>query len=125
MASYIDRGNIGNAKAAGMNDEIGITSDDYAWLITIYYIAYIAFHWVSKYALRSGLKVRTLLTIPICRLFSSGKLLIFRSGLPHSASVLAVPASSKLLATTGVDSWLLVSSLVYLRPASPPVSPCS
>ena len=54
MASYIDRGNIGNAKAAGMNDELGITSDDYAWLITIYYIAYIAFHWVSRYALCWG-----------------------------------------------------------------------
>lgn len=53
MASYVDRGNIGNAKTAGMTDELKITSDEYAWLITIYYIAYIAFHWVCKRPLPS------------------------------------------------------------------------
>jgi hypothetical protein len=45
--SYIDRGNIGNAYTAGMGMEWGITSDQYSWLVTAYYISYIAFHWVN------------------------------------------------------------------------------
>ncbi|KAL4881369.1 major facilitator superfamily domain-containing protein [Aspergillus karnatakaensis] len=45
MLSYIDRGNIGNAYTAGMGEDWGITSSHYSWIITAYYIAYIAFHW--------------------------------------------------------------------------------
>ncbi|KAL4949480.1 major facilitator superfamily domain-containing protein [Aspergillus filifer] len=45
MLSYIDRGNVGNAYTAGMGEEWGITSNEYSWIITAYYIAYIAFHW--------------------------------------------------------------------------------
>ena len=47
LVSYIDRGNIGNAYTAGMGSEWGITSDDYAWVVTTLYIGYIAFHWVG------------------------------------------------------------------------------
>ncbi|KAH7038367.1 major facilitator superfamily domain-containing protein [Microdochium trichocladiopsis] len=46
MVSYIDRGNIGNAYTAGMGKEWGINSDDYSWIVTAYYLAYIAFHWL-------------------------------------------------------------------------------
>lgn len=46
ILSYIDRGNIGNAKTAGMTTDLKINSNQYAWLISIYYIAYICFHWV-------------------------------------------------------------------------------
>ncbi|CAH0023694.1 unnamed protein product [Clonostachys rhizophaga] len=46
MVSYIDRGNIGNAYTAGMGSEWGITSDQYSWLVTSYYIGYIVFHWL-------------------------------------------------------------------------------
>ena len=45
MLSYIDRGNIGNAYTAGMGEDWGITSNQYSWIITAYYLAYIAFHW--------------------------------------------------------------------------------
>ncbi|KPI37719.1 putative transporter [Cyphellophora attinorum] len=45
LFSYIDRGNIGNAKTAGMTKELRISSSEYGWLISIYYIAYICFHW--------------------------------------------------------------------------------
>lgn len=47
LFSYIDRGNIGNAKTAGMTKELGINSSQYGWLVSMYYIAYICFHWVS------------------------------------------------------------------------------
>lgn len=48
LFSYIDRGNIGNAKTAGMANELKISSNQYSWLVSIYYIAYICFHWVSS-----------------------------------------------------------------------------
>lgn len=44
LVSYIDRGNIGNAYTAEMGKAWGITSDDYSWIVTIYYIAYILFY---------------------------------------------------------------------------------
>ncbi|KAF2160102.1 hypothetical protein M409DRAFT_70639 [Zasmidium cellare ATCC 36951] len=46
LCSFLDRGNVGNAYAAGLGEDLGITSDDYAWLITTYFIAYICFHWL-------------------------------------------------------------------------------
>ncbi|KAL5623772.1 hypothetical protein FOBRF1_003022 [Fusarium oxysporum] len=46
LVSYIDRGNIGNAYTAGMGQAWGITSNDYSWIVTAYYIAYICFHWL-------------------------------------------------------------------------------
>lgn len=45
MLSYIDRGNLGNAYTAGMGAAWGITSNQYSWIITAYYLAYIAFQW--------------------------------------------------------------------------------
>ncbi|RDL34699.1 Uncharacterized protein BP5553_07827 [Venustampulla echinocandica] len=45
LVSFIDRGNIGNAYTAGLGSAWKITSDQYAWIVQIYYIAYICFHW--------------------------------------------------------------------------------
>lgn len=43
MLSYLDRGNIGNAKTAGMTKTLKIKDDKYQWLLTIFYISYITF----------------------------------------------------------------------------------
>ena len=43
LLSFLDRGNIGNAKIAGMDKDLNLSSDDYEWLLTIFYIAYIIF----------------------------------------------------------------------------------
>jgi hypothetical protein len=43
LLSFLDRGNIGNAKIAGMAKDLDLTSDRYEWLLTIFYIAYILF----------------------------------------------------------------------------------
>lgn len=47
MLSYLDRGNIGNAKTAGMNKALGIDDKQYQWLLTIFYISYIVFQWLT------------------------------------------------------------------------------
>jgi MFS family permease len=46
MLSFLDRSNIGNANAAGMSKDLGISDPQYQWLLTIFYIAYIVFEWM-------------------------------------------------------------------------------
>lgn len=41
MLAFLDRGNIGNARIAGMQVELKLNSDRYAWLLNIFYIAYV------------------------------------------------------------------------------------
>ncbi|KAL4881367.1 allantoate permease [Aspergillus karnatakaensis] len=46
LCSYMDRGNIGNAYTAGMGKSWSISSSQYSMIVTVYYIAYICFHWL-------------------------------------------------------------------------------
>ncbi|KAK5163156.1 uncharacterized protein LTR77_010940 [Saxophila tyrrhenica] len=41
ILAYVDRNNIGNAKAAGMTDALGMDDQAYAMLINIFFIAYL------------------------------------------------------------------------------------
>ncbi|KAM0178521.1 hypothetical protein ACHAPF_003544 [Botrytis cinerea] len=43
LLAYLDRSNIGNAKIAGMMDDLHLDSNSYEWLLTIFYISYIVF----------------------------------------------------------------------------------
>ncbi|KAK8236989.1 major facilitator superfamily domain-containing protein [Phyllosticta capitalensis] len=43
LLAFLDRSNIGNAKVAGMNEDLHLDGDDYDWLLTIFYISYIIF----------------------------------------------------------------------------------
>ncbi|KAK5412705.1 hypothetical protein LTR07_005496 [Exophiala xenobiotica] len=43
LLSYLDRSNIGNARIAGMTEDLSLTGDRYDWLLTIFYISYIIF----------------------------------------------------------------------------------
>ncbi|KAI0017959.1 major facilitator superfamily domain-containing protein [Xylariomycetidae sp. FL0641] len=43
MLAFLDRGNIGNAKIAGMEEDLQLTSSKYNWLINIFYITYVLF----------------------------------------------------------------------------------
>lgn len=47
LLAYLDRSNIGNAKIAGMAADLDMTGDDYAWLLTIFYISYICFEFFA------------------------------------------------------------------------------
>jgi hypothetical protein len=38
-----------------MGKDWGITSEDYSWIVTVLYIGYILFHWVSFSALFDAL----------------------------------------------------------------------
>ncbi|KAL1887981.1 hypothetical protein Sste5346_009863 [Sporothrix stenoceras] len=45
--SVLDRSNLGNAKTAGMNADLGISGPQYQWLGTAFYIAYIVFQFTT------------------------------------------------------------------------------
>ncbi|KUI52957.1 hypothetical protein VP1G_00408 [Cytospora mali] len=47
LAAFLDRSNIGNAETAGMSEDLGFNSDQYQWLLTIFYIPYIIFQWLA------------------------------------------------------------------------------
>ncbi|KAK7409275.1 hypothetical protein QQX98_008515 [Neonectria punicea] len=41
ILNYIDRTNIGNAKIAGMQTELELSDDDYAWVLSIFFFGYL------------------------------------------------------------------------------------
>lgn len=43
LLAFLDRSNIGNAKVAGMQEDLSLSDGDYQWLLTIFYISYIVF----------------------------------------------------------------------------------
>ncbi|KAF2083499.1 MFS transporter-like protein, partial [Saccharata proteae CBS 121410] len=47
MLSFLDRSNIGNARIAGLTDDLKLSSAQYEWLLTGFYITYIAFEWLT------------------------------------------------------------------------------
>ncbi|EPS32731.1 hypothetical protein PDE_07691 [Penicillium oxalicum 114-2] len=47
LLAFLDRSNIGNAKIAGLQDDLGLSSSQYEWLLTAFYITYILFEWMT------------------------------------------------------------------------------
>ncbi|KAF8930764.1 hypothetical protein BGZ52_000653 [Haplosporangium bisporale] len=41
LFSFLDRVNIGNAKVAGLEKDIGLTPQEYSWALSIFFIGYI------------------------------------------------------------------------------------
>ncbi|KAI9035833.1 MFS transporter [Aspergillus affinis] len=47
ILSYLDRGNIGNAKTAGLDTDLGLDDQQWAWILYSFYICYILFEWTT------------------------------------------------------------------------------
>lgn len=47
MLSFLDRSNIGNAKVAGLTRDLRLDDSQFEWLLTAFYISYIAFEWMT------------------------------------------------------------------------------
>lgn len=45
--SFLDRSNIGNARIAGLEDDLKLSSKQYEWLLWAFYITYIIFEWMT------------------------------------------------------------------------------
>ncbi|KAL1652178.1 hypothetical protein SLS58_000304 [Diplodia intermedia] len=87
MLSFLDRSNIGNAKIAGMSRDLSLSSDQYEWLLTSFYITYILFEWATLlYRL-----VPPHIYIPLC-VFSWGLIASLQSLSTSFGSLLALRA---------------------------------
>ncbi|EQB54336.1 hypothetical protein GCG54_00007995 [Colletotrichum gloeosporioides] len=49
ILSYLDRGNIGNAKAAGAKSDLQLSDSEWAWVLNSFYIAYVMFEWTNLF----------------------------------------------------------------------------
>lgn len=49
ILSYLDRGNIGNAKAAGAKSDLKLSDSEWAWVLNSFYIAYVVFEWTNLF----------------------------------------------------------------------------
>ncbi|KAK0746669.1 major facilitator superfamily domain-containing protein [Schizothecium vesticola] len=47
MLSFLDRSNIGNARVAGMDEDLDGQPGSYEWALTAFYLAYIGFEWMA------------------------------------------------------------------------------
>jgi hypothetical protein len=47
LLSFLDRSNIGNARIAGLENDLQLSSAQYEWLLSGFYITYIAFEWMA------------------------------------------------------------------------------
>lgn len=49
ILSYLDRGNIGNAKAAGAKSKLGLSKADWLWVLNCFYSSQVAFEWTNLF----------------------------------------------------------------------------
>ncbi|KAI8162580.1 putative transporter [Colletotrichum sp. SAR 10_70] len=61
LLSFLDRGNIGNAKIEGLQEDLGMTSDQYNWCLTVFFFTYAAFEVPSNLLLK---KLRPSIWLP-------------------------------------------------------------
>jgi hypothetical protein len=47
MANAKASTDIGNARIAGLEQDLNLTSEQYEWLLTAFYITYIMFEWMA------------------------------------------------------------------------------
>lgn len=52
LLSFLDRGNIGNAKIEGLQEDLGLTNDQYNWCLTCFFFTYAAFEVPSNLILK-------------------------------------------------------------------------
>lgn len=52
LLSFLDRGNIGNAKIEGLQEDLGLRSYEYNWCLTAFFFTYAAFEVPSNLLLK-------------------------------------------------------------------------
>ena len=65
LLSFLDRGNIGNAKIEGLQEDLGMTANQYNWCLTVFFFSYAAFEVPSNLLLKKLRPSRWLPTIMV------------------------------------------------------------
>jgi len=53
LMSFLDRGNIGNARLAGLETDLNLVGNQYAWTLTVFFFSYAAFEVPSNLLLKN------------------------------------------------------------------------
>ncbi|KAJ0158242.1 putative transporter [Colletotrichum tanaceti] len=62
LLAFLDRTNIGNAKIAGLNNDLGLSSSQYNSALTIFFVSYAVFEPLTNILLK---KLRPSIFIPV------------------------------------------------------------
>lgn len=65
LLSFLDRGNIGNAKIEGLQEDLNMSDDQYNWCLTVFFFTYAAFEVPSNLVLKKLRPSRWLPTIMV------------------------------------------------------------
>ncbi|KAF4950354.1 hypothetical protein FSARC_13218 [Fusarium sarcochroum] len=85
ILAYLDRGNIANANAAGMSEDLGMSESQYSLLVSLFFVAYVLFEVPSNMLL---MKIKPSIYLPtICVVW--GSVIIGMSQSKNSSSFLA------------------------------------
>ncbi|KAM0418713.1 hypothetical protein ACHAPT_012311 [Fusarium lateritium] len=69
ILAYLDRGNIANANAAGMSEDLGLNENQYSLLVSLFFVAYVLFEVPSNMLL---MKIKPSIYLPtICVIWGS------------------------------------------------------
>ena len=52
LMSFLDRGNIGNARLAGLETDLNLVGNEYVWMLTVFFFSYAAFEVPSNLLLK-------------------------------------------------------------------------
>ncbi|KAL6871315.1 major facilitator superfamily domain-containing protein [Trichoderma novae-zelandiae] len=66
LLSFLDRGNIGNAKIEGLQEDLDMTPEQYNWCLTVFFFTYAAFEVPSNLLLKKLRPSRWLPLIMVC-----------------------------------------------------------
>jgi len=66
LLSFLDRGNIGNAKIEGLQEDLKMTASQYNWCLTVFFFTYAAFEVPSNLLLKKMRPSRWLPFIMVC-----------------------------------------------------------
>lgn len=47
ILAFLDRSNIGNARIAGLEESLNMSSNQFDWLLTVFYVSYVTFDWIG------------------------------------------------------------------------------
>ncbi|KAK4249466.1 major facilitator superfamily domain-containing protein [Corynascus novoguineensis] len=72
LLAFLDRTNIGNARIAGLNEDLGLTTSSYNATLTIFFVSYAVFEPLSNILLK---RLRPSIYIPIIMIFWGASML--------------------------------------------------
>ncbi|KAI1262803.1 major facilitator superfamily domain-containing protein [Xylariaceae sp. FL1019] len=111
LLSYVDRSSIGNAKVAGLQDDLNLTSDQYSTTLVVFFVGYVIFEIPSNMVLTRTRPSKFLPTI----MFLWGVVTIAMGLIPNYQTLVGVRVLVGILEAGFAPGVLLLLSSWYKR----------